>query len=382
MKRSTDRILTTHVGSLPRPADLLAMNTAKATGQSYDENAWKARVRTAVTEVVRKQAETGLDVIDDGELSKPNWSGYVMDRLTGFEPGAGTQRYGGGLDRRNFSEFYDEYERIQPFRQPLFGANAVCKGPVSYKGQALLQMDIDNLKAAAAQVKAQELFMPSVAPGSLVSRRNEYYKTEEAYLTALADAMKTEYKAIVDAGFILSLDDPGIVVGYDRGDTLMDPEQYRKRIMPRIEALNHALKGIPEDRVRYHVCWGGWHGPHSTDFPLKELMPVILKARVGGYLIEAGNARHEHEWRAWKDVKMPEGRILMPGVVSHATNVIEHPELVAERIVRFANILGRENIIASTDCGMGGRVHYQIAWAKLASLAEGAKLATRELWKN
>ncbi|MSQ52477.1 MAG: epoxyalkane--coenzyme M transferase [Betaproteobacteria bacterium] len=380
MKRSTDRILTTHVGSLPRPSDLLAMNTAKATGQNYDEGAWKTRVKSAVEEVVQRQAQTGIDVIDDGEQSKPNWSGYVMDRLTGFEAGPNPHHSTSGVDRRRFCEFYEEYDRINAFRQPLFGSNAICTGPVSYKGNELLRADIENLKSAAARVEAEDLFMPSIAPGTLIQRRNEYYRTEEEYLTALADAMKVEYRAIVEAGFILSLDDPNIVVGYDRADSLIDPESYRTRITPYIEALNYALAGIPEDRVRYHVCWGGWHGAHSTDFPLVELMPVLLRAKAGGYLIEAANAQHEHEWQVWQHVKLPEGRLVMPGVVSHATNVIEHPDLVAERIVRFANVLGKQNIVASTDCGMGGRVHQQIAWAKLASLVEGARRATKILW--
>lgn len=381
MKHSTDRTLTTHVGSLPRPTDLLAMNTAKATGQYYDRRAWTERVNSAVAEVVHKQVEVGIDIVDDGEVSKPNWSGYVTERLAGFESIAASSRYSGGLDRRNFSDFYEEYERIQPFRQPLLGADAVCTGPISYQGQNAVGMDIRNLKAALAGVSVEDAFIPSIAPGSLLSRRNEYYRTEEAFLTALADAMRMEYQAIVDAGFILQLDDPGLVVRYDMDDPPLSPEEYRKRISPCIEALNHALAGIPEEKVRYHVCWGGWHGPHSTDFPLKELMPVLSKARVGGYLIEAANVRHEHEWRVWQDAKLPQGKVLMPGVVSHATNVIEHPELVAERIVRFAKLVGREHVIASTDCGLGGRVHPQIAWAKLAALADGARIATKRLWK-
>jgi 5-methyltetrahydropteroyltriglutamate--homocysteine methyltransferase len=382
MKRSTDRILTTHVGSLPRPPDLLELNTARATGKPVDEKAWATRVKQAVAETVRKQRDAGIDIVDDGELSKPNWSGYVTERLGGFEQKPSAVRYSGGADRRNFAGFYEEYERIQPFRQPLYGASAACTGPISYRGEALVRMDIENLKAALAGRDAVEAFIPSVAPGSFLTRANEYYKSEAEFLEAIAEAMHVEYKAIVDAGFLLQLDDPGIVVFYDRGEQTPSPAGHRKRMEPAIEALNHALRGIPEEKVRYHICWGGWHGPHSTDLPLEEIMPLVLKAKVGAYVVEAANARHEHEWRYWQQHGLPAGKLLIPGAVSHATNVIEHPQLVCDRIVRLANIVGRENIVASTDCGVGGRVHEEIAWAKLATLAEGAKRASGELWKK
>ena len=384
MKRSTNRILTTHVGSLPRPANLLEMNTAKVSGGPYDQAAWTARVKTAVSEVVRLQVEAGVDVVNDGELSKSSWSSYVNERLSGFAESASRGRgsLAKGRDKRAFQEFYDEYDRIQPFRT-VNGSrwtDVICNAPISYKGQAAVQMDIQNLQAATAGVGAEEAFLTAVAPGSIITRRiNKYYVSEEAFLFAIAEAMKTEYKAIVDGGFLLQIDDPQLVTRYDMEDPPPNAEQYRKLAAARVEALNHALADIPQDRVRYHICWGGWHGPHTTDLPLKDIVSLLLQIRAGAYLIEAANARHEHEWRVWEQVKLPQGKILIPGVVSHATNAVEHPELVADRILRFANLVGRENIIAGTDCGLGGRIHRQIVWAKLKALSEGARLATRQL---
>jgi 5-methyltetrahydropteroyltriglutamate--homocysteine methyltransferase len=385
VKRSTNRILTTHVGSLPRPANLLEMNTAKISGHPYDQTAWTARVKTAVSEVVRLQVEAGVDIVNDGELSKSSWSSYVNERLSGFTESV-SQGQGSlvrGRDKKAFQEFYDEYDRIQPFRT-VNGSrwtDVICDSPILYKGQAAVQMDIENLRTAYAGVEAEEAFITAVAPGSIITRRiNQYYPTEEAFLFAIADAMKTEYKAIVDAGFLLQIDDPQLVTRYDMEDPPPDAEQYRKLAAVRVEALNHALADIPQDRVRYHICWGGWHGPHTTDFPLKDIVGLLVQIRAGAYLIEAANVRHEHEWRVWQQAKLPEGKILIPGVVSHATNVVEHPELVAERILRFANLVGRENVIAGTDCGLGGRLHQQLVWAKLKALSEGARLATSRLW--
>jgi 5-methyltetrahydropteroyltriglutamate--homocysteine methyltransferase len=250
-----------------------------------------------------------------------------------------------------------------------------------YTGQTAVQTDIDNLQTAYAGIEAEEAFITAVAPGSIITRRiNQFYPSEEAFLFAIADAMKTEYKAIVDAGILLQIDDPQLVTRYDMEDPPPDAGQYRKHATARVEALNHALADIPQDRVRYHICWGGWHGPHTTDLPLKDIVSLLLQVRAGAYLIEAANARHEHEWRVWEQVKLPEGKILIPGVVSHATNVVEHPELVAERIVRFANLVGRENVIAGTNCGLGGRLHRQLVWANLKALSEGARLATSRLW--
>jgi 5-methyltetrahydropteroyltriglutamate--homocysteine methyltransferase len=385
VKRSIDKILTTHVGSLPRPADILAMNNAKANGRPVDQSAWTARVKASILEVVRLQRESGVDIVNDGELSKSSWSSYVNDRLGGFAESVsrGQGSLARGRDKKAYQEFYDEYDRIQPFRT-VNGSrwtDVVCNAPIVYKNETEVQLDIENLKAACAAVVAEEAFITAVAPGSIISRRiNKYYPTEEAFLFAIADAMKTEYQAIVDAGFLLQIDDPQLVTRYDMEDPPPSAEQYRKLATVRVEALNHALAEIPPDRVRYHICWGGWHGPHSTDLPLRDIVDLLLRIRVGAYLIEAANARHEHEWRVWQEVKFPDGKVLVPGVVSHATNVVEHPELVAERILRFANLVGRENVIAGTDCGLGGRLHHQLVWAKLKSLSEGARLATGQLW--
>ncbi len=385
MKRSLDRILTTHVGSLPRPADLLEMNTARANGRPVDAALWAARVKSAIVEVVRMQREACVDIVNDGELSKSSWSSYVNDRLGGFAESVshGQGSLAKGRDKKAFQEFYDEYDRIQPFRT-VNGSrwtDIVCNGPVAYTGQSAVQTDIENLKTACASLDVEEAFITAVAPGSIITRRiNQYYSSEEAFLFAIAEAMKTEYRAIVDAGFLLQIDDPQLVTRYDAEDPPPSAEQYRKRAAARVEALNHALADIPQDRVRYHICWGGWHGPHTTDLPLRDIVGLLLEIRAGAYLIEAANARHEHEWRVWEKTKLPPGKILIPGVVSHATNVVEHPELVAERILRFANLVGRENVIAGTDCGLGGRLHRQLVWAKLESLSEGARLATRQLW--
>jgi 5-methyltetrahydropteroyltriglutamate--homocysteine methyltransferase len=384
VKRSTDRILTTHVGSLPRPADLLGMNDAKVGGRPVDQTAWAARVKSAVAEVVRLQQESGVDIVNDGEVSKSSWSSYVNERLSGFTESVsqGQDALARGRDKKAFQEFYDEYDRIQPFRT-VSGSrwtDVICNAPISYKGQAAVQMDLENLQAAYAAVQAEEAFITAVAPGSIVRRINKYYPTQEAFLFAIADAMKTEYKAIVDAGLLLQIDDPQLVTRYDMEDPPPNAEQYRKLAAVRVEALNHALADIPQDRVRYHICWGGWHGPHTTDLPLKDIVSLLLQIHAGAYLIEAANARHEHEWRVWEHVKLPEGKILIPGVISHATNVVEHPELIAERILRFTSLVGRENVIAGTDCGLGGRLHRQLVWAKLKVLSEGAHLATRQLW--
>ncbi len=385
MKRSTEKILTTHVGSLPRPADILEMNNARANGQPVDQSTWIARVKASVREIVHRQRESGIDIINDGELSKSSWSSYVNDRLGGFAESVsrGQGALVRGRDKKTYQEFYDEYDRIQPFRT-VNGSrwtDVVCNAPVLYKGEAEVRLDIENLKAACAAIGADDAFITAVAPGSIISRRiNKYYPTDEAFLFAIAEAMKTEYLAIVRAGLVLQIDDPQLVTRYDMEDPPPSAAVYRKLAAVRVEALNHALAEIPPDRVRYHICWGGWHGPHSTDLPLRDIVDLLLRIRVGAYLIEAANARHEHEWRVWQDVKLPDGKILIPGIVSHATNVVEHPELVAERIVRFANVVGRENVIAGTDCGLGGRLHHQLVWAKLKSLSEGARLATRQLW--
>lgn len=385
MKRSSERILTTHVGSLPRPRDLLEMNDARANGRDIEIAAWSARVKSAIAEVVRLQCDADIDIVNDGELSKSSWSSYVNERLGGFAESVsrGQGSLARGRDKKAFQEFYDEYDRIQPFRT-VNGSrwtDVVCNAAVTYTGQHAVRMDIDNLKAACGSVEVDEAFITAVAPGSIITRRiNHYYPSEEAFLFAIADAMKAEYQAIVDAGFLLQIDDPQLVTRYDATDPPLDLRQYRRQAAARVDALNHALADIPQERVRYHVCWGGWDGPHTTDLPLKDIVDVLLQIHAGAYLIEAANARHEHEWRVWEETKLPQDKLLIPGVVSHATNVVEHPELVAERIARFASVVGRENVIAGTDCGLGGRLHRQLVWAKLRSLSEGARLATRQLW--
>jgi 5-methyltetrahydropteroyltriglutamate--homocysteine methyltransferase len=389
MQRSTDRILTTHVGSLVRPPGLVELMRAKENGQSYDQQELAARVRSSVQEVVHKQVETGIDIPSDGEYGKPSFSGYVNERLSGFErrprdPNE-SPLLNWGRDRQLFREFYEEYDRATGSAS---GYPVVCTGPITYQGQAAVQSDIATFKAALAGVNPAEAFIPAVAPGTIeLQRRNTYYPTDEAYLFAIAEAMREEYRAIVDAGFVLQLDDPRVVTQYGMPDPAPSIADYRKFAELRVEAINHALAGIPSDRVRYHLCWGSWHGPHVTDVPLKDIVDIVLRVRADAYSVEAANPRHEHEWQIWEDVKLPDGKILIPGVVAHTTNLVEHPELIAWRITTYARLVGRENVIAGTDCGFSQgaftpRVHHSIMWAKLQALAEGAALATKQLWSR
>jgi 5-methyltetrahydropteroyltriglutamate--homocysteine methyltransferase len=387
MKTSNDRILTTHVGSLIRPRALQEIMRAKQGGETYDRAAHEACLKASVADVVRRQADTGLDVISDGEFGKAiSWNQYVVERLSGFELRAippGLRPGIPGADRTRFKEFYAELDAREPMANPRMVA---CVGPVKYVGQAIVQRDIDNFKAALKGVTVEQAFMPVVAPSSVLpDRKDEYYKSEEEWLAAVTAAMRTEYKMIVDAGFILQIDDARAATAYDRMVPPGTFEDYRRWLEKFVESLNHALDGIPEDRVRYHVCWGSWPGPHVSDVPLKAIVDLILKVRAGAYVIESANPRHEHEWQVWKDVKLPPGRVLIPGVISHATNVVEHPELIAERILRFANLLGRENVMAGTDCGFAQgtfyrRVHPTVMWAKFEALVEGARLASKQLW--
>lgn len=387
MKSGSSRILTTHVGSLVRPPELLEKLRPKESGQPYDLKELAAQVRGSIAEVVRRQAEEGVDIPSDGEYGKPNFAGYVNERLSGFEPG---QRRSDespilnwGRDRKAFLGFYEEYERST---RNIEVKPVVCAAPIRYTGQAAVQSDIENFKDALSEVEVEAAFLPSVAPGTIEGqRRNRYYSTEEEYLFAIADVMHEEYKAITDAGFFLQIDDPRIVVQYDMLDPAPTVEEFREYAALRVEAINRALEGIPPERVRYHLCWGSWHGPHTTDFPLKDIVDIVLDVRAGAYAIEAANPRHEHEWQVWERAKLPEGKILIPGVVAHTTNTVEHPELVAWRITNFARLVGRENVIAGTDCGFSQgafnpRVHSSIMWAKLRTLAEGAALATKQLW--
>jgi 5-methyltetrahydropteroyltriglutamate--homocysteine methyltransferase len=393
MKRSETRVLTTHVGSLPRPDALIEINRAKFAGEAYDTKVYAERLAAAVEEVCRKQAEIGVDVINDGEFGKTTsgsidygaWSSYAWGRLSGWEPGEPGRlpALAGRRDRRKFAEFYRELDATS-FRSSssLGGRPPVFTGPIAYTGREALRTDLANFKAALAKVKAEEGFITSVAPGSFARRQNRFYASDEAFLQALGEAMREEYRAIIGAGFVLQLDDPGLPDSWDMANPEPSVEEYKKFATVRVEALNHALRGLPEDRIRYHICWGSWHGPHTTDLPLTNIIDVLLQVHAGAFSVEAGNVRHAHEWKVWQNVKLPDGKILIPGVVSHATNVVEHPELVADRILTFARVIGRENVIAGTDCGLGGRIHPQIAWAKLEALVEGARLATNALWRS
>jgi 5-methyltetrahydropteroyltriglutamate--homocysteine methyltransferase len=387
MKRSSERILTTHVGSLIRPAPLQEFLRAKQTGKPYDEAAYQTTLAGAVAEVVRHQAAVGIDVVSDGEFGKSiSWSQYALERLSGFErrpvkPGANP--FTRGVDREKFAEFYAELDAREGVATTV---EAVCVGPIAYTGQAELQRDIDNFKNALKGVDAAEAFLPVAAPASVIpDRKNEYYKTEEELIRAIGAAMRTEYRMIIEAGFILQLDDARAAVTYDRMVPPSSFADYRHWLAMQVDVLNEAIAGLPADRIRYHVCWGSWPGPHTTDVALKDIVDLILGMKVGAYVIEGANPRHEHEWRVWESAKLPQGRVLIPGVISHATNVVEHPELVAERIVRLAKLVGRENILAGTDCGFAQgpfhrRVHPSIMWAKLEALVQGARLASAELW--
>ena len=388
MHRSEHRLLTTHVGSLIRPPVLVDFLEKRMRGESVDELAFARCLETSVVDVVRTEVQIGLDIINDGEFGKTlSWSRYLLERMTGIVPHTKdpTNIPAGiiGKDRRDFADFYREYDRTQ--RLTSFGG-WVVNGPISYTGHQILQRDIDDLKRAIVGVTAEETFMTAVAPASVIpDRQDHFYASDEAFLNAVADALHEEYKAIVDAGFVLQIDDAYLATYYDvivPPGTLAD---FRRWAEIRVEALNNALRGIPEDRVRYHVCWGSWNGPHVSDVPLKDIVDLILRVNVGAYALEMSNPRHEHEWHIWEQVKLPAGRVLLPGVISHSTNVVEHPELVSERLTRLARLLGRENIIASTDCGFAQgpfvqRVHPSIMWAKLRALVEGARLATQELW--
>ena len=395
MERSIDRVLTTHVGSLIRPPELREILRAKAHGETIDEAKHTQVLTDSVSAVVRQQAATGIDIISDGEFGKTiSWSQYVLERLDGFERRPLTKNaedpFARGADRDRFPEFYAEMDaqaaQVSGGDWGSVKSESICVGPILYSGQAALQQDIENFKLTLETVDVEEAFLPVAAPASAIpDRKNEYYASNEECVFALADAMRTEYKAIVDAGLLVQIDDARAAVTYDRMLPAASFEDYRNWLAMHQEALNHALRGIPEDRVRYHVCWGSWPGPHTTDVALKEIVDLILSVRAGAYVIEGANPRHEHEWRVWEDVKLPEGKILIPGVISHATNVVEHPELVAERIVRLAKLLGRENVIASTDCGFAQgpfhqRVHPTIMWAKLEALVTGAQLASGQLW--
>jgi 5-methyltetrahydropteroyltriglutamate--homocysteine methyltransferase len=385
MTGSAARIFTTHVGSLVRPRQLVQYFEAMETGVAIDAEAFDGLLRQSVSEVVRRQQQAGIDIVSDGEYGKPrSWNFYVLDRLAGIEERDIVAPVGGGRDRALFPEFYAEYFPTQ--RLPKRGT-AVAVGPIAYKGQAALTRDIAVFKAALADLPV-EGFMPVVAPASAVPMfRNEHYQSEEEALFALAEALAEEYRTIIEAGLTVQVDDAFLPYVYDLAFAGKSIEDYRRWAAVRVEALNHALSGLPQERVRYHICWGSFNTPHVSDVPLKDIVDLVLRVNAGAYCIEMGNPRHAHEWRVWETVKLPEGRKLVPGVISHSTNVVEHPELVAERLVRIANLVGRDNVMAGTDCGFAQsphvrRVHESIMWAKLEALAEGARIASRRLWGN
>ena len=384
MKRSVKRILTTHTGSLPRPEALLALLSAKESGTLSSRSDFDSAVRAAVTETVAKQVEAGVDVINDGEMSKPGYSTYVKDRLSGFE-GQSSPLTGMLADLRDFPEYGARLFSQSPAAALKMPA---CNGPIRYRDTRDLETDIANLKAAGAGIKAEEIFMSAASPGVIsVFLANQHYSTRDAYLGALADAMRTEYEAIYHAGFLLQVDCPDLAMNRHIQFADLKTSDFRKQAAMQVEALNHALGNIPADAVRLHLCWGNYEGPHHRDVAMKDIIDVVLKAKPAGISFEASNPRHEHEWKIWKDVKLPAGKVLIPGVLDSSTNFIEHPELVAERIVRFANVVGRENVIAGSDCGFSTFAGFtvvdpKITWAKLKAMAEGARIASRELWKK
>jgi 5-methyltetrahydropteroyltriglutamate--homocysteine methyltransferase len=387
MKRSSNRILTTHVGSLIRPQSLQDFLRSKQAGKRYDEAAYQKYLTASVADVVREQAKAGIDIVSDGEFGKSiSWAQYALERLSGFERRPIKQDanpFKRGADRTKFAEFYAELDSKEAVATTT---EAICVGPIKYTGQAELQRDIDNFKAALKGVEVEEAFLPVAAPSSVIpDRKNEYYKSDSELQAAIAEAMRTEYKTIVDSGFLLQLDDARSAVTFDRMVPPARFADYRSWLASQVDILNHAFEGLPPDRIRYHVCWGSWPGPHTSDVPLKDIVDLILKVKVGAYVIEGANPRHEHEWQVWKNAKLAPGQVLIPGVISHATNVVEHPELVAERIVRLAKFVGRENVIAGTDCGFAQgpfyrRVHPSVMWAKLEALSAGARLASKDLW--
>jgi 5-methyltetrahydropteroyltriglutamate--homocysteine methyltransferase len=398
MKRSTDRILTTHVGSLVKPDDLQAMIGAREAGQPYDAAALDARIADSIRDVVRKQAEVGIDVVNDGEFSKSSWGAYFRGRLTNVEARPGQRSTPGNIWDRDEPFFPGWFEGARAGGGPRFSyvyralqaqkglpdtgiSGAFCTGPLKFVGAEQVQTDIANLTAAAQGVNVEELCMTALAPPIMsYFMSNEHYATQEDFIFAIAEAMNEEYRAIAESGIVLQLDEPAVATNW-HFLTEMDVSAYRRWLEPRIEALNVALKGIDPSRARIHVCWGSIHQPHTQDIPLEHILDLILKVNVGAYSFEASNPRHDHEWQVWKDIKLPDGKILIPGVIGHYTDMIEHPRLVAERLVKYANVVGKENVIAGVDCGLGTRVgHESIVWAKFASMAEGARIASEQLW--
>jgi 5-methyltetrahydropteroyltriglutamate--homocysteine methyltransferase len=389
MRRSADRILATHTGSLPRPDDLLTMIRGRARGDAVDGGAYQTRVRSAVAEIVRKQADLGVDIVSDGEMGKQSFLTYVSERLGGFEldhdapPGS---PFAKSREFQSFPEFYDWLGRAMP--SPAMGVKRIaCTGPVTYRGHAQVEADIENMKAALNGVNVTDAFIPAISPSSIEDwQRNKHYKSTEDYLYAIADAMREEYKAIVDAGFLLQIDDPMLATCYVMYAN-MSVADCRRWIALRIEVLNYALRDIPREKVRWHTCYGINIGPRVHDLQLKDVVDLFVKVKAGALSFEAANPRHEHEWRVWKDARLEEGTVLIPGVITQSSVLVEHPELVADRIERFAQVVGRENVIAGTDCGFGTfagseEIHPSVVWAKFQALSEGARIASERLWKR
>lgn len=381
MKLSTDRILTTHVGSLPRPQEVVDFLFTEDRGEPFEVAAYNAAMARGVDDIVSNQAKAGIDVIDDGEMSKISYGTYIRHRLAGFEPGNVPRATPADLD--DFPEYRDKLAASGASPKYL---RPICKGPIEVKNLQPLHDDIARLNSALAGVSAAEGFMTAASPGTIaVFQPNEYYPSHETYLEALANAMRAEYETIVNAGLILQIDCPDLAMGRHIRFRDVDDDEFVRNAGLQIEALNHALENVPADRSRLHLCWGNYEGPHLRDIPLAKVLPEVLKAKPQAFLIEAANARHEHEWKLWETHKLPDDKVLIPGVIDSTSNTIEHPELVAQRIVRYASLVGRERVLAGTDCGFGtfagfGPVHPSICWEKMRSLAEGAAIASDELW--
>jgi 5-methyltetrahydropteroyltriglutamate--homocysteine methyltransferase len=399
----SDRILTSHAGSLPRPEELVQLNFRRTAGELEDEAGYQDELTRAVEDVVARQRQIGIDLVNDGEYGHSmghrydygSWWTYVFQRLGGLElveravldvpqarPKPGEVALASFNERRDWLQFAEAYgDKSSGCALPTPPNIApMCTGPITYTGQDAIQRDIANFKAALEAQGLQDGFLNSVAPGSASRFGNEHYDNDEELIYACADALREEYTAIIEAGLGLQLDDPGIAENWDQINPEPTVEAYRRFTMVRVEALNYAIRDLPSDRIRFHLCWGSWHGPHVTDIPMADIVEVMLAIDAGAYSFEAANVRHEHEWKVWQDIELPPGKVILPGVVSHSTKIVEHPELVAERISRFAAGVPPENVVASTDCGLGGRVHPQVAWAKLESLVAGAELASRQLW--
>ncbi|MDR3420650.1 MAG: cobalamin-independent methionine synthase II family protein [Xanthobacteraceae bacterium] len=386
MKSSTDRIITTHAGSLPRPPELLKLIKAKGAAQPYDEKELEAEIKRAVETTTKRQADLGLDVISDGEMSKPSFLGYITERLGGVR--VTTEPFGnpwkGSRENNQFPEYY-AWEASLNLNPASGTKRVICDGPMSYKGQRQIAADIATFKGALAKLKVQEPFLPAISPTNVEFWiKNEHYKSDEEYIFALADAMHEEYKAITDAGLLLQIDDPRLVTQYVI-DANMSLEDCRKWAEVRVEALNHALRGLPEQQIRFHTCYSIDMGPRTNDMELKNIIDIILKIRAGAYSFEGANPRHEHEWKVWGQVDLPRDKLLIPGVITHSTVLVEHPELICDRILRYASVVGRERVIAGADCGFGTfagsmTIHPTVAWAKLDALVKGARLASAQLW--